>query len=86
MAHQRNEEQMLVTSAATPPDPAPFGYCGGSSGWVAGASADEDPWLEPPKPPECPAPDIEGILGVIRIYRLICFGDEARPPFVSTMR
>jgi hypothetical protein len=64
------------TGCEAPPDPVPFGYCGGWLGWVAGANADGEPWLERTNKPDCPDHDIDGILSVNAIHRLACFGDD----------
>jgi hypothetical protein len=62
------------TGCLAPPDPVPFGYCGGWRGWVAGASASGDPWLERTSVTSCPTRDFDGIVSAGGIYRLICLG------------
>jgi hypothetical protein len=65
------------TGCGPPPESEPFGYCGAWRGWIAGADEAGEPALERTDlQVECPAPDIEGVLSVGSIYRLLCYGDE----------
>ena len=45
-------------------------------GWIAGANAGGDPWLERTAVTDCTRADVASILGAGYTYRLICFGDD----------
>jgi len=58
----------------TPPD-QPIS-CPAFHGWVAGANAAGDPWLEATDPGSCPEPTIESISEWGFTWRLICWADD----------
>lgn len=58
----------------SPPD-QPI-VCPSWRGWIAGANAGGEPWLERTAVTDCPTAEVASILGAGYTYRLICFGDD----------
>jgi hypothetical protein len=63
-------------SGCVMPPPDQLIACPSWRGWVAGANADGDPWLERAAVTDCPTADVASIIGAGYTYRLICFGDR----------
>jgi len=65
----------LATGCEQIPPDQPIS-CPAWLGWIAGANTNGDTWLERTTVSDCPAADVEGIIGSGYTYRLICFGNR----------
>jgi hypothetical protein len=64
-----------ASGCATAPADQPIG-CPAFHGWVAGESADGDPWIAATEPEACPEATLVNISETGSVRRLVCWGDE----------
>jgi hypothetical protein len=64
-----------ASGCATAPPDAPIS-CQSFHGWVAGESADGDPWIAATEPDACPEPTLVNVSETGSVRRLVCWGDD----------